>query len=152
MKHKDLGIIQIKLLKNENTDNLINLAKQYYNNNPYNQVCFFNSSSNIISTQNIPTLHLSQSKFFYGNLIVTDISALSLSITFPNINNILFFACDIPWLEKLKSYKDWENLFYHDRLKIIAKNQEIHDIYSICYKTPISISERLDYEKIEKFL
>lgn len=152
MNNKDLGIVQIELSNNESSNNLIDLAKNYHDHNPYNHVCLFNSFCEIIETKNVPILHISQAKFFRGNLLITDIQSLELCISFPNLNKIVFFASDIPWIEQQKNYKDWENLFYHNRLEIIAKNRDIYDIYSICYKSPRIISERLSYEKIEECL
>lgn len=150
MKLIDLGIISIKISNDEETKNLVDLAKIYYGNHPYSQVCFFNSFNEIISSENIPILHLSQAKFFYGNLLVTDTKSLELCVDFPNIHKIIFYTSGVPWLQEKKHYKEWENIFYRDNLTIIAQNQEISDIFEICYKKPQCFSERLTYETIQK--
>ena len=149
---KDLGILALNISNTKETLELINLAKTYYSHHPYDQTCFFNSFSEVINSENIPILHISQAKFFYGNLLTTDIESLILCHSFPNINKILFWSQNIPWQQDLKNYKDWEKLFYNDKVQILAKNQEIYDIYDICYKKPQGIAERLNYEQIEQSL
>lgn len=150
--HKDLGIVSTKLSNDQRTSEMVGIARKYFDTNPFSQVCFFSSFCDIISHNNIPVLHLSQAKFFYGNLLITEIKDLDLCISFPNIYKILFFASNIPWESESRSYKDWESIFYQSNVQIIAKNQKIYDIFSICYKEPLTIIERLDHEKIQECL
>lgn len=150
--NKDLGIIVTSMSNDNETLNATLFAKEYLSHYSYNQVCFFTGLYESLSSQNIPVLHLSQAKFFYGNLLVTDIENLQLCLDFPNVHKILFFANDIPWMIQEKNYKDWEDVFYNDKVNIIAKNQMINDIFELCYKTPICISERLSYEDIQEYL
>lgn len=149
---QDLGIVYTNMSNNNETISLIDFAKEYHEYNPYNQVCFFNSFCEVVSSQNVPILHLSQAKFFYGNLLVLDSDSVELCENFPNIKKILFWAQDIPWEKQLKNYKEWERLFYNDKIEIIANNEQIYDIFEICYKKPKCIAERLDYEKIKQCL
>lgn len=149
---KDLGIIVRNLLNDEKSSELILLAKNYFDNNPYNQVCFFNCVSDNISNRSIPILHLSQAKFFYGNLLVTHIKDLNLCCDFPNISKILFATSSAPWESEVRSYKDWEKLFYNEKVNIIAQNQRTYDLFKLCYKEPLTVKERLDYETIQKCL
>lgn len=149
---QDLGIVYTNMSNNNETISLIDFAKEYHEYNPYNQVCFFNSFCEVVSSQNVPILHLSQAKFFYGNLLVLDSDSVELCENFPNIKKILFWAQDIPWEKQLKNYKEWETLFYSTKIEIIAKNQKIYDIFEICYKKPKCIAERLRYETIKQCL
>ena len=149
---QDLGIVYTNMSNNNETISLIDFAKEYHEYNPYNQVCFFNSFCEVVSSQNVPILHLSQAKFFYGNLLVLDSDSVELCENFPNIKKILFWAQDIPWEKQLKNYKEWERLFYNDKIEIIANNEQIYDIFEICYKKTKCIAERLDYEKIKQCL
>lgn len=149
---QDLGILCTNMSNDKITLSLIDFAKEYYLHNPYNQVCFFNSFCEVVAPQNIPILHLSQAKFFYGNLLVLDSVSLELCGDFPNINKILFWAQNIPWAQQSRNYKEWERLFYNDKIEIIANNEQIYDIFEICYKKPKCIAERLDYEKIKQCL
>lgn len=136
---------------NKETLSLIHLAKEYHDNNPYNQVCFFNSFCDLLSSHNTPIFHISQAKFFSGNLLViNDVKSLELCISFPNSHNILYFASSLPWTETDQNYKEWENIFLNNKIKIIAKNKHINDLFSICYKTPVCITERVGYETIEQ--
>lgn len=149
---QDLGIVCPSMSNDHSTIMLISFAKEYYLKNPYNQVCFFNSFCEVVAPQNIPILHLSQAKFFYGNLLILDSESLELCNDFPNIKKILFWAQNIPWEKDLKNYKEWEKLFYNHKTDIIANNQKTYDIFEICYKKPKCIAERLSYEKIKQCL
>lgn len=151
-KNKDLGIIASQLSNNEETLHLVQFAQDYTKNNPYNQICFFNSFCDMVSSPGVPILHLSQAKFFYGNLFVTNIQDAELCLNFPNIYKILFFASSLPWTEQLKNYRYWENIFLNNKVNIIANNQKIYDIFKLCYKQPICLSERLSYETIQEYI
>lgn len=150
--HKDLGIIATKLSNDEKSNQMASFCQEYLSHHPYNQVCFFNSFCDRLSHDNIPILHLSQAKFFYGNIIVTDIKDLELCLSFPNLYKILFFCSSIPWENEIRNYKEWENLFYNDKVQILAKNQRIYDLFKLLYKEPVIIMEGLDYEEIQKCL
>jgi len=149
---KDLGIIDIVLSNDKESMDIINFAKEYYAKNPYSHVCIFNSFSQLVTSSAVPILHLSQAKFFYGSIIATDIDSLEMCIDFPNVNKIIFFAQSIPWANELSEYSRWNKLFESDNLEILAQNQYIYDILDICWKTPIGISERLDYESVSKII
>ena len=148
----DLGLMMIKLGNNQENSRTLNTAKKIYENNPYSQVCIFNSYSELIDNKNIPILHISDSKFFHGNLLIFDIPSLILSKNFPNIQTRFFYAQNVPWTESHENYSYWESIFKHPNLKTIAKNQFINDIYEICWTKPLGISENLDYEDIKHFL
>lgn len=150
--NKDLGIIAPKLLNDEKTTEIISFCKEYFSNNPYNQVCLFNSFCDRISCDNIPILHLSQAKFFYGQLIVSDIKDLDLSLSFPNVYKTLFFCSNIPWENEIRNYKEWENIFYNEKVEIVAHNQKIYDLFSLFYKKPITTMQGLKYDKIQQYL
>jgi hypothetical protein len=148
----DLGLLMIKLENNQRNSRILDTAKKIYENNPYSQVCIFNSYSELIDNKNIPILHISDSKFFNGNLLVLDIPSLILSKNFPNIQNRFFYAENTPWTESYEDYSYWESIFKHPNLKIITKNQTLSDIYEICWTKPLGISENLDYDDIKHFL
>jgi hypothetical protein len=148
----DIGIVVLNLSSDKENINLIQLAHECLDTNPYNQICFFSAGCDIVSNINMPIFHMSHAKFFYGNIIVTDLQSLELSLSFTNINKILFWCSNIPWQEKNINYKYWETIFLDDRVNIIAKNTQIYDLFEICYKQPITIAERLSYEEIKKCL
>jgi hypothetical protein len=100
----------------------------------------------------MPILHLSHAKFFSGNILVTNLPSLELSLSFVNVQKILFWTSNLPWAGTSQHYKYWEKIFLDDRVSVIAYNTYINDLYSLCYKNPIIVSERLNYEEIQKCL
>ena len=85
---QDLGFI---ILKTDNTamhEAIFKSIKSIIDNNPYNQICVFNSYNEKANTYNVPIVHLNQAKFFYGNIVVFDSLSLMMAKNFPNINKI----------------------------------------------------------------
>jgi hypothetical protein len=149
---EDLGIICIRLENTNTSDSILKTAKSLIDNNPYAQVCVFNSYSDVVQNHSVPLLHISQAKFFNGNLIIFDIPSLILSKNFINVSNRFYYAHETPWTEHTMPFKYWSELFDADNLNIIAKNSYLYDIYDICWKKPIGISEDFSYETIKDLL
>jgi hypothetical protein len=92
---------------------------------------------------------MSQAKFFKGNLIVFDVASLILSKKFINLSQRFYYAHEAPWTQYSMDYKYWLDIFSSKDLNIITKNQQLYDIYDICWKKPIGISEDFSYETIK---
>lgn len=150
---RDIGFVIIKLENNPFHDNVIKCIESFISNNRDNQYIIFNSSCEKINTGSAPILHLSQSKFFYGDLFVFDFVSLILTQQFPNIRHRYFYAQDLFWESSPQiPYNNIKNIVTHNNIDIIAKNQYIYDIYNICWKLPVGISENFDYESIKKII
>ena len=153
MKNKDIGFVLIKMFNNQIYDDILTAIQSCIYDNPSNQIVIFNSYSEKINTFNIPILHLSQAKFFYGDLFIFDMVSLLLTKSFPNVATKYLYAQDIPWtISKETNYFDWHKLLNNESLQIIAKNEEIDQIYSKCWKKPLCVTERFDYEKLKHSL
>lgn len=148
----DLGFLILSIENTELFHNLLSSIKDFINNNPYKQICIFNSVSDKVNTFNIPLLHVKQAKFFHGDIIVFDLLSLMLIKNFPNIKNKYFFVNTIPWEHNGFSFNEWKALIEQENLNIIAQNQAIYDIFDICWKSPIGIGENFSYETISKLI
>ena len=149
---KDLGIILLELDNHGIYDHILNTAKQIIDHNPYNQICIFNSKNSRIDNMNIPIFHIAQAKFFDGNLLIFDTTALLLAKYFPNIDKILMYATDTFWNNNPSSYSYNKSLFETKNLEFIAQNQELYDLYTICWKKPLKICEELKYDTIKEII
>jgi hypothetical protein len=148
----DLGIMCIKLENNLTSNTILKTARSLIDNNPYNHICIYNSYSEIVDNNFVPILHISQAKFLNGNLILFDIPSLILSNNFIGKLKRFYYAYETPWTQHSMPFKYWSQLFDSDNLNIIAKNQYLYDIYDICWKKPIGISEDFSYETIKDLL
>jgi hypothetical protein len=148
----DLGVMCIKLENTTTSDSILKTTKLLIDNNPYAQICVFNSYSDVVNNHSVPLLHLSQAKFFAGNLLVFDIPSLILSKNFINVSNRFYYAHETPWTQHVMSFKYWSDIFDSENLSIIAKSQQIYDIYDMCWKKPVGISEDFSYETIKNLL
>jgi len=148
----DLGFLLFVMENNPMFHGILSCAKEFIDNNPYKQICVFNSYSEKLDSLNVPLLHIKQAKFFYGDMIVFDTIGLSLVKEFPNIKNIYFFTSSIPWQGHSFFYKEWQNLMDDKRLHIITSSQETYDIFDIAWKKPDGIGDYFNYETLSKFI
>jgi hypothetical protein len=150
---KDIGFVLVKMENNPFYDMVVNCIHSFIKNHPDNQYVIFNSFCEKIDTGIIPILHVSQSKFFYGDLFLFDFISLILTKNSPNINQKYFYAQDLPWESSPQTpYNNISKFLIDDNTNIIAKNKYIFDIYDICWKKPIGTSENFDYESLKKIL
>lgn len=152
-KYKDNGFVLIKIDNSTIYSNIFDTILSFIKDNPYSQNIIFNSFSEKIDNSKIPILHLNQAKFFYGNIFVFDFISLILTKKFPNIYKKYFYAQDIPWESVPNTnYQELCSFLLNNDVEIIAKNQYIYDIYNICWKKPIGISENFDYESLKQII
>jgi hypothetical protein len=150
--NQDIGFLLTHIDNTAWYDNILKQIRLLIDNNPYKHICVFNSYSEKLDTYNVPLLHISQAKFFEGNIFVFDIVALCIIKNFPLIQNKYFFSRDIPWYRSYNNYQEWTNIFNQNNLNIIAQNQEIYDLYEICWQKPIDTMENFEYDKLSKIL
>jgi hypothetical protein len=149
----DIGFLLIKITNDAIYDNILGTIKKFEENNTYGQTVIFNSYCEKINTLNIPIFHLSQSQFFNGSLIIFDLPSIILTNKFPNLKNRFFYGNTAPWgSSPMTRYDEWSSLYSQESLQIIASNQYLYDIYDICWKKPVGISENFSYEEIKKFV
>jgi hypothetical protein len=153
MNTDKLGIISIKLQNHPFNTNALNLISEISSNHPYKEACVFTSYTDVPLPTNVPVLHLVHAKFFTGDIIIGDMISAMMCKSFPNIKNLYLYAQNIPWLGKQNSmHKQWAEIFDNPILNIIAQNQSIYDVFDICCKKPIGISENLNYEELSKLI
>lgn len=149
----DYGFVCLKMDDSIYISKLLNSIEDMAKDNPYNQICIFNSLNQRTNKLNLPVLHLNQSKFFYGNLFLFDIQSAIITRSFPNIHKRYYYATDIPWEKRsFADHREWRDIFDHPNIEIIAQNKHIHDIYEICWKKPIIIAEDFTYDNIKKVM
>lgn len=149
---QDLGLLITHIDNSEKFEFLFEELSKLISDNPYSQICIFNSYSDKLHTKNVPILHINQSKFFSGNLLVFDIVSLYLIQSFPLLNKKYFLAQEAYWTKSYNNYMDWHNIINQDNLDIIASNSYIYDIYDICWRQPKFIMETLNYDNLSKLL
>jgi hypothetical protein len=150
---KDIGFFIPKLSNIQQHDIVLKTVKEFIDNHPYNQYVLFNSFYDKIEIYNIPILHLSHANLFYGDLFVFDFVSLVLASRFPNISKLYYYASNCPWVGATSSnYENWQKILQLEHLNIISSNEYIDDIYNICWKKPVGISEQFNYEELSKII
>lgn len=150
--NKDIGFLIPALDNNSDANNIcVTIAKLIYSR-PKDQICIFNSYCEKIETYNIPILHVNQAKFFKGSIVVFDLPCLELSKSLPLLDNVYYYAKNIPWTNTTSYYDQWKNLFGKANTKVISASKYINDIYNIVWSNSIGISEAFDYETISNII
>ena len=153
MRINDLGFMFIKLTNDNVYTEYLNTVRDFIDNNPLNQIVIFNSYNEKINTNNISILHLSHGKFFYGDLILFDLASAMLTNSFPNIKKRYLYLNNIPWLDMPNNlYSSWREIFDSENLELIVPNQQLYDIYSICWKSPVGIAQNFTYQDVSKII
>lgn len=152
MKTKNIGFLLTHIDNSITYNKLFEEISILIQKHPYHHICIFNSHCEKMNTMNIPLLHINQAKFFDGKLFVFDIPGLYLVKHFHLIKQKYFLAQDIPWIKTQDAYAKWKNILMQNNLEVIASNQYVNDIYSICWKKPISIMESISNENISQLL
>jgi hypothetical protein len=153
LKSPDIGFVSLKLTNTSFYENLLQTARQFIDNKPYDQIVVFNSFCDKIDTHSVPILHLNHAKFFNGNLILFDLASVLLTQSFTNIKKRFLYTKDTPWATSpTTKYTEWLKLYGSSNLDIIVPNHQLYDIYSICWKQPVGISENFHYEEIKNFI
>jgi hypothetical protein len=151
--HKDLGFVLLNIDNSPIYEHIFNVVSEFYKRNTYSQTIIFSSNCLKTDTKNIPILHLSHAKFFNGSLVLFDIPSLLITQSFTNVYKKLFYASNIPWVNNSSGrYSEWYSIFTDQNLDIIAGNRDIYNIYEICWKKPISISENFNYESLQSII
>ena len=148
----DIGVVMIELDNSIRTSNILTTIGKLSKNLPYNQVCVFNSYSEVIDNHKIPILHIAQCKFFRGQLIVFDLASLLIAQNCPNVTKIILYAKDLLWKKSGLSYKDLNNILTNPNIEIITSNQALYDLFEIVWKKPLGVSKDFDYETIQQFI
>lgn len=153
MINNDVGFLLIKLDNDPIYDSMLQTIAEFEHSRPYNQVVIFNSHCSKINTYNLPILHLSQAQLFYGSLVIFDLPSIILTKNFPNLTKRILYANSAPWENNPQSpYKEWDSLYNQSSLDIVTSTQSLYNIYNICWKQPIGISEKFNYETFSKFV
>jgi hypothetical protein len=149
MNDLNIGFMLIEADNGPLANKVFETVHKFTQMNPYGQNIIFTSKCEQIDNKTVPVLHLSHSKFFNGKLILTDIASLLITKNFTNYTNKYFYALDVPWLNNPKAnYKQWSGLFNDPNLDIIAGDNDLYNIYDICWKKPLGIAENFDEEKL----
>lgn len=153
MKINDTGFVFIKLNNSAIYTKYFETIKKLIDENPLNQIVVFNSYNEKINTNSVPILHLSHAKFFYGDLFLFDLPSAMITQGFTNIKKRYLYVNSAPWLDSPSTnYKIWENIYGSDNLEFIAQNKTLYDLYSICWKQPVGISENFSYKEISSII
>lgn len=148
----DLGFFALTLENTTLHENICKLISLYIENNKDKQIVFFNQYCEKINTYNIPILPISYSKYYNGDLVVFDMASLLIAVNSIKAENIYFYANNIPWQASYSGYGDWKAIFGNKKLKVIAENKYLYDIYNIVWDNSLGVCEEIVYEKFCKLV
>lgn len=146
----DIGFYLINVDHSEKNDSIINTINELVDNHPYDNVVLFNSQyDRIDSDKKFPIIHLNQSKYFRGYLVLFDIKSAIITKTFPSPQKQLLYVDDLAWnRDRTIPALFWNSVYANNDIKLLAKNQEIYDIVDLCWSTPVGLMESINSKEL----
>jgi hypothetical protein len=120
-----------------------------------NIVVFSNTPNAIIQGNRYYMLHVSQAKFFKGNLYLFDHKSRLLTQTFKTPAKQVMYIAEIPWGRESTTqnlYTQWQNQYGSSNLEFIAHSQEVYDLLDICWKKPVKLLPQLSAEEFNNVI
>ncbi|MEX0594976.1 MAG: hypothetical protein WD512_00640, partial [Candidatus Paceibacterota bacterium] len=102
---------------------------------PYDNIILFNSQYNRTdAVKKFPIIHLNQAKYFRGILICFDIKSSMITKTFPAPEKQILYIDETSWSnDSTIPMMFWQGIYSNPDIKLVAKNEEIKDLLSICW-------------------
>jgi len=134
----------------EKSNIIINTINDMCSNHPYDNIILFNSQYNRVdSDKKFPIIHLSQAKYFRGILLVFDIKSAMITKTFPSPRKQILYLDDMPWSSDHSiPALFWQSIYINPNIYTIAKNQEIYDLFEICWSKPIGTMNNINHKEL----
>lgn len=148
---KNIGFLMLHLNDEEPSRKTLDAIDKLIQSDPLNHYTIFASSVDTVIAYNIPVLHIDYAKYFDGDIWCFDIDALQFHKSFKT-SRIFFYTSQTPWIQYYNSYNKWKSLLNNEHINIVTSNSMLYEIYEICWKQPVSIMEKLNYEHIKQFL
>lgn len=152
----DLGFYIIDCDNSAKNSFLIDIINNIISFRPYDSIVLFNHKySRIDTNKKFPIFHISQAKYFRGNLIYFDVKSATLAKTFPSPSKQIL-CCDYPEWSTNKSARSilWKSIYEDPNLKIITYEQNIKNLIEICWDKKVlhipELNARNLYDAIEK--
>lgn len=133
------------------TDRLLQI-KKLIDNNPFKQITIFNGTTERFDHMNIPILPISHARYFIGDLFLFDVMSLLITNSFPNVKNKYFYTNEVPWINGYGSYQVWNQLLSQANLQILTVDEQLQDIYKICWDSSGAVIKIFSYEELANVL
>lgn len=131
----NIGIAIDNLNSNEFNKSLTQYCNEWINTDNRHSVNIF--LEDIIPTDlllKVPIFQLYHLYGFYGYVIATNMQLARRILTFPGQKQCFFYIYDITWYRNKYHYRDLENIYCNENLKLICKTEEQKHIIKNCWQ------------------
>lgn len=151
----DIGFYLIDADHSEKCNAIIDTINNMVDSHPYDNIILFNNQYNRIDNNNkkFPILHINQAKYFDGYLLVFDTKSTIISKTFPAPKKQFLYVDEASWSKDGSiPVLFWHSIFLNPNIILIASNESIKDLLTLCWDPPVSIMPNINakdlYESI----
>jgi hypothetical protein len=146
----DIGFYLNIADESDKVNRIIDTLNNISDKHPYDNVILFNGEYNRIDiNKKFPILHLNQAKYFRGILVVFDVSSAMITRSFPAPRHQILYVDEMFWSrDRTIPATFWGEIFDNDNISLLASNQEIYDVLSICWKQPKAIITNIAAQEI----
>lgn len=121
---------------------------------PYDNIVVFNNYFNFIDpNKKYYILSTNHAKYFSGLLFSFDMQSVFMTQTFPGPKKQIIYLQEPEWANKTNMpYTLWYNIYMSDRFDIIAGNQDVYDLMSICWKPAIEHMSQFNAKELQNVI
>lgn len=152
----DLGFYIIDCDNSAKNTFLVDIINSIVSLKPYDNIVLFNHRYNRIDQKKkFPIFHISQAKYFRGNLIYFDVKSATLAKTFPGPSKHIL-CCDYPEWSQNRTTRSmlWKSIYEDPKLKIVTYDEHVKNLVEICWDQNVyhmaEFNARNLYDAIEK--
>lgn len=149
----NIGFFLPHVTNNETHVSIINTINNLATMSSNNIVVFNNYFHYIDDHKKYYILSSNHAKYFQGLLFVFKTEDTFLTQTFPAPTKQILYLNTPEWSNNRNiPYTVWHNIYMNTRYEIIAGNQDVYDIFEICWKKPIAIAESFNTKDVENVI
>lgn len=140
----------VKELKNDNFSlAVIKTVDEFIRNRPLDNICVFTGLCETLDTRMVPVLHISHASYFDAKVIALDFESLIFSSVFIQKKDIVYYATNTPWSDKIYRYGELNKLFDKNNIsQVICSDDKIAKHYHKFFKQSTSIINGLTYGEL----
>jgi len=149
---KNIGFL-LPSLNSEQHAAIITHISKLINHNRDKNIIIFSNTPKVVIPNNIPVLSIKESKYFKGKLFVFDLLSALIATKFATQEKYFWVGQAIFWQNQpYENFHVFKTIFDQEDMSLIVQNQQVSDIYEICYKKPKYILEEFSHEKLQAII
>lgn len=113
-----------------------------------NIVGFYETLSMPMVNPHFATMPIAEAFGFDGPIVATNLSTASKLIKFPSCPRKLFLVWDLEWLRQPRAFSDFQSVYGHPSLSLLARGNSHAQIISQCWNRDVAVMDGFKFGSI----